>query len=380
VKIEKRKIKDLTPYDRNPRLNDKAVEAVLESLRHHGQVKPIVLSAKGHPFEQEVICAGHTTTKALTEFGAEEVNVVLQKFKDEAEFLDFNIRDNKTAEGAEWDEKELAALNAEFDLHLEEMDFDLSEYEDEMEGETDEDEVPEVPEEPNSKLGQIWKLGEHRLMCGDSTDKEQVEALMDGEKADMVFTDIPYNISQESNGLRELDYGDWDKGVGDIGLKCFAHGYGESFYFFCGDEQLSGILSAMKEAECSTRSFVWKKPNPTVMNGQNLWLPSQELCAYGKKSGATYNLKCEHAFYEGAPNGARVHPNQKPVELPEKCIIASSNNGETVLDFFGGSGSTLIACEKTKRKARLMELDPKYCDVIIKRWEDFTGNEAELVN
>jgi len=376
--MEIRDIVDILPYDRNPRKNKAAVDRVLESLNRHGQVKPLVLSAVGKPFEQEVVCCGHTTLDALKRFGAKEARVVIKEFADEAQFLDYNIRDNKSAEYAEWDEQMLADLNAEFDLDLDDMGFEID-LEPEKEGNTDEDDVPDVPEEPTSKLGQIWKLGDHRLMCGDSTEGKDISNLVNDDIIEMVFTDIPYNISQESNGLRELDYGDWDKGVHDIGEVVFSKGYGNTGYYFCGDEQLSGILMAMKKSDISTRTFVWKKTNPNVMNGQNLWLPSQELCAYGKRKGATFNGKCVHAFWEGAPDGARVHPNQKPVKLIEICLEASSNRGDFVLDFFGGSGSTLIACEKIGRKCRMMELDPKYCDVIIKRWEDYTGKKAELI-
>jgi ParB-like chromosome segregation protein Spo0J len=193
--METRKLAEITPYDRNPRKNDGAVDRVLESLNRHGQVKPIVLSAKGKPFAQETVVAGHTTLRALERFGAKEAFVVVKEFADEAQFVDYNLRDNKTSEFAEWDEQELANLSAEFDISLDEMGFEDFDIEEESEGNTDEDAVPEVPEEPTAKLGQIWKLGSHRLMCGDSTDREQVEALMDGEKADMVFTDPPYGIA-----------------------------------------------------------------------------------------------------------------------------------------------------------------------------------------
>ena len=197
--LETRNIKDLVPYDKNPRKNKEAVDRVLESLNRHGQVKPVVLSAKGKPFEQEVICAGHTTIQALKRFGAKEAFVVIKEFADEAQFVDYNIRDNKSAEFAEWDEAMLGELSAEFDVDLTEMGFEFDPTDEDKEGLTDEDEVPEVPTEPVAKLGQIWKLGDHRLMCGDSTDKAQVERLMDGVKADMVFTDPPFGISYSSS-------------------------------------------------------------------------------------------------------------------------------------------------------------------------------------
>ena len=147
-----------------------------------------------------------------------------------------------------------------------------------------------------------------------------------------------------------------------------------NIYIFCSRNQLHKVFDKFKND--SVDLLVWHKTNPTVMNGQNLWLPSQELCAYAKKPKAIFNEKCKHAFFEGAPNGNRVHPNQKPIELVQKCIEASSN--DSVIDFFGGSGSTLIACEKTNRKCFMMELDPHYCDVILKRWEDYSDKTAKL--
>ena len=285
----------------------------------------------------------------------------------------------------------IASIYGEFDKagvadYIEEADISVKELMDDyavpdinliegpvIEHDPKEDEVPDKAPAV-CKRGDLWQLGDHRLLCGDSTKAEDVARLMDGQKADMVFTDIPYNISQKSNGLRNLDYGEWDKGVHDIGLKTLWTDCAESFYYFCDDEQLSGLLSEMKSRGLSTRNFVWHKTNPTVMNGDKLWLPSQELCAYGKKPKAIFNAHCKHPFWEGSPGGGRVHPNQKPVELVEKCILASSK--DSVIDWFCGSGSTLIACEKTKRKCYGMELDETYCDVIIRRWEEFTQSKA----
>lgn len=184
--LENRPISELVPYDRNPRKNSKAVEHVLESLRRHGQVKPMVVSAPGHPFENEVVCCGHTTLQALKKFGAKEAKVIVKQFDSEEEFVDYNIRDNKTGEFAEWDEPVLAELLTDFDISADDLGFDFEMPDDENEGLTDEDEVPEAPEEPTAKLGQMWALGDHRLMCGDSTDREQVERLMGGKKAELI--------------------------------------------------------------------------------------------------------------------------------------------------------------------------------------------------
>ena len=259
-------------------------------------------------------------------------------------------------------------------LDIPEIDFDVEE--EEFKGNTDPDDVPEVEETPVTKMGDIWLLGEHRLLCGDSTKAEDVERLMDGEKADMVFTDIPYNISRKSNGLRNLDYGEWDKDVHDIGLKSFYLDIAESFYYFCGDYQLSEILLNFNSNGLSTRTFVWHKPNPTVINGEYIWLPSNELCAFGRKKGAIFNFKCEHAFFDGPSPSNRSHPNQKSFDLVSRCILASSVN--SVIDLFSGSGTTIIAAQQTKRKCYAMEISPQYVDVAVKRWQDFSGEDAVL--
>jgi len=332
------------------------------------------------------VIAGHCRVEAAKQLGLDEVPCIVLDNLSEAQKRAYVIADNKLALNAGWD---IGTLQAEFealkevDFNLELTGFSLEELvdifpEEESLALCDEDECPGVPDEPTTKLGDVWLLGEHRLMCGDSTSIDAVYKLMDGVTAAMVFTDIPYNISQKSGGLRDLDYGEWDKGVHDIGLQCLTNGYGTSVYMFCDGEQLSGLLSHMKALDMSTRTFIWKKPNPTVMNGQHIWLPSQELCAFGKSKGALFNEKCAHAFWEGVAPVKRVHPNQKPVELIERCVSASSAIGGAVLDYFGGSGSTLIACEKLKRKCYMMELSEFYCDVIIKRYEQYSGKKAEL--
>jgi site-specific DNA-methyltransferase (adenine-specific) len=379
--MDTRKIKSLIPYDKNPRKNTKAVDEVLKSLQKHGQVKPIVLSAKGKPFTDEIICAGHTTVLALKKFGAKEVKVVVKEFDSESDFVDYNIRDNKSGEFAEWDETILAELNAEFDIELDDMGFDDLVLEEDNEGETDEDEVPEVPEEPVAELGQIYKLGEHRLMCGDSTSKEAVEALMDGRKADMVYTDPPYGVSYTNNMNDNHDVIMNDDVILDFKhiLKQFSK-KNTHWYIWTSDPVYDQWREMYKDVFKST--VVWFKGGGGIGDLAGDYARNYEFCLFCQNGRRELNGSRDGGVWEiGKDSGSDyVHPTQKPVELSSFGIEKSCIKGDIVLDLFGGSGSTLIACEKTKRKCYMMELDPKYIDVIIKRWEDFTGKKAEVIN
>ena len=379
IKVEAKEIKMVDPSDLipNPKNNNRhpieQVERLKKIIHRQGFRVPIEVSNRSG-----FIVCGHLRHEIAMQLKMDKVPVIYQDFESEAIEYAHLTAENEIARWAELDKQAVYEDLKSIELDDIELlgieDFEIPDVE-VLDPQTDEDEVPEV-EHPITRRGDIWLLGNHRLMCGDSTMIDDVEKLMNGEKADMVFTDIPYSISQESNGLRNIDFGDWDKGVENIWQDCFYPDLADSFYYFCGDEQLSGILKLFKKHKLMTRNFVWHKTNPTPMNGDKLWQPSQELCAYGKKSGAIFNEKCKHSFWEGSPDSDRVHPCQKPVALIDKCILASSNN--SVIDFFGGSGSTLISSEKNNRKAFLMELDEKYCDVIINRWQNYTGKKAIL--
>jgi len=391
--LETRKIKDLIPYDRNPRNNKDAVDKVLESLNRHGQVKPIVVSAKGKPFEQETIVAGHTTMQALKRFGAKEAFVVVKEFADEAQFVDYNIRDNKAGEFAQWDDQELANLSAEFEIDLDEMGFEDFDIEEESEGNTDEDAVPEVPEEPTAKLGQMWKLGDHRLMCGDSTDREQVERLMGGEKADMVFTDPPYGDNHAAMEMRPKG------GKGCLAAKILNIENDSDISYL---SEVFGLISDVSIYDSPKFVFFkWNKWEKIKEMASSFGEP-KTVCVWDRDSqgASTFRINPVHefCFYWGTlgdkkekgnlrnvwrcrkeRDSKEMHPTVKPIEIIEPCLRMCCSLGGLVLDLFGGSGSTLIACEKTKRKCRMMELDPKYIDVIIERWQNFTGKKAELI-
>jgi DNA modification methylase len=381
-------LKDITEiknYDKNARTHsDEQIDQIVNSISNFGFNDPIEIDANS------VIISGHARLAAALRLGLTKVPTVVHAHLKGTKRDAYMLAANKIAMSSEWDlgllKDQLNLLDSEEQLFTgfneEELSLLLNE-ETFNTGLTDENDCPEIPIETICKLGDLWELGNHRLLCGDSLSIDDIDKLMKGITADMVFTDIPYSISQKSNGLRKLDYGDWDKNVINIGLDilpfAISHNTGP-IYIFCGDEQLSNLLIAMKEYKLSTRTFAWIKPNPTVLNGAKLWLPSLELCAYGKPSKAIHNAYCKRGIFEGAASsGDRVHPNQKPVQLIEMCISASTNPGHIVLDLFGGSGSTLIGCEKLKRKCFMMELDPKYCDVIIKRYENFTGHKATRI-
>ena len=377
--LKRIKIEELTPFDKNPRVNDQAVDRVLESLKFNGYVSPIVVNEIGHPFDQHVIAAGHTRWKALKKFGSTDIDVYVHKFESEKHFVRFNIEDNKAGEFAEWDEQMLADLGAEFDVDLVEMGFDFEMPEEENEGLTDEDDVPETPEEPTAKLGQIWKLGDHRLMCGDSTDRATVEALMDGEKADMVFTDPPYGIAYSSS-----KFDGNTKGVTNKRNKA---------EMIIGDNEDFDPSFILEMFDTVKEIFVWGMqyyPHKLGRGGVICWNKKQESeadCPHGDFelcwSKSERNKMCwlKWGGFNNKEKGEdRLHTTQKPIDLA-LWFFDNWGKGKTVIvDLFGGSGSTLIACEKNNRNCRMMELDPKYCDVIIKRWEDFTGKKAELIN
>lgn len=380
-----KKIDNLKEYESNSRTHSKEqIQKVVDSINEFGFTNPLLID------ENNTIIAGHCRLEAAKRLGMDEVPcIVLDGLSDEQKAA-LVIADNRIALDAGWNYdilKNRFSFLKGSDYDLLKTGFDIDEIADIFPADEPEvfcadDDCPDVPDEPIAKLGDVWLLGSHRLLCGDATSIDAVDKLMDGVKADMVFTDIPYSISQKSNGLRELDYGEWDKGVKNIGvdvLNTIISFNSGAFYIFCGDEQLSLLLIALRGYKMSTRTLAWVKPNPTVINGEKLWLPAIELCAYGKPVKGVHNAHCKRGIYEGGTiTKDRVHPNQKPVELVQMCVDASSNTGDTVLDLFGGSGSTLIACEKLGRKCYMMELSEQYCDTIIKRYENYTGKKAIL--
>jgi site-specific DNA-methyltransferase (adenine-specific) len=391
MEIIQMKIADVIPYERNPRINENAIEAVAASIKEFGWRAPIVVD------ENHVIICGHTRLLAAKHLGLDTVPVHIAKGLTPEQVKAYRIADNKTSEIAEWDYDllplELADLQqADFDLSL--LGFDADELDKLLNGEdavaegmTDPDEVPEPPEEPVSKRGEIYQLGNHRLMCGDSTDNANVEALMLGEKANLLLQDPPYNVAYEGGTAEHLtiqndnmDDAAFSNFLTDA-FKCAVEVMkpGAAYYIFHADSEGYNFRGACKAAGLQVRQcLVWKKDSLVLGRQDYLWI--HEPILYGWKDGAAHNWYSDRkqttVLEFDRPKRSELHPTTKPVEMLVYLIKNSSQRGELVADFFGGSGSTLIAAEQIGSKAYLMELDEKYCDVIRKRWAEFTHGEG----
>lgn len=398
LKVEMWPIERCIPYCRNPRKNDEQVDRMASAIKEFGFRIPIVAKSDGS------LVDGHLRLKAAQKLGLKEVPVALADELTEAQVKAFRILANKSANWAEWEpdllKLELQELQ-ELDFDLELTGFELPELEDILgegagggtEGQTDPDAVPEAQEEPVSRLGDVWLLGRHRLMCGDSTDAGSVAMLMAGEKADMVFTDPPYNVAGESKNFavsvskayENLSEAEWDKGF-DIhpALERIGENLAsDASVYVCTSHFLAPDIWAWMKGWADFHGYcVWSKPNPMPSLAKRHWTWNTELVCYATKGKHVFNFPDEgHALSTwtiNKQNGDSGHPTEKPVAVPEHAILHSSAEGQTVLDLFGGSGSTLIACEKTGRVCRMMELAPRYVDVIVRRWQDFTGQEATL--
>ena len=366
----------LVPYDKNTKKHDKTqISNVAESIKQYGFVQPIVID------KENVVVIGHCRLLAAKQLKMKEVPCVCVEDLTEEQVKALRIVDNKSNE-SEWDFDFLADELLEIDLSA--FDFDFGIEDEEEETEIVEDEAPEVDEdaEPIAKLGDIWQLGRHRLMCGDSTDKATVELLMDGKKADMVFTDPPYG-----NGTSGK-YGRGQLGVrtikGDENLDVFTKVIEsldfERIVYFLQWRTLAESLESISEKGLKINTVaVWDKKN-AGLNGAGGISEQWEAIIfagnikYKKFGGNVFTVAREQHRREDSP-----HPHQKPIKLLAE-IFDFIDECESVFDPFGGSGSTLIACEQLDRTCYMMELDPKYCDVIIRRYENLTGEKAVLIN
>lgn len=419
-------IDEITPYENNLRNNEASVKAVAASIREFGFKVPIVIDSNG------VIIAGHTRHKAALQLGLETVPAIRADDLTDEQVQAFRLADNKTAELAEWD---FDKLNAE----LSELSgFDMSQFGFEPTepdaGEITEDDVPEIDEEnePTTQLGDIWQLGGHRLICGDSTDPKVLAALCDGAEMDLILTDPPYNVdySEKVKMLNKVDQAKRNTDVIANDKMSVAEFYaflldafkavyavakpGAAAYIFHASMESANFMRAFTAAGFKHASnLVWVKNN--LVLGMNDYHWKHEPIIYGWKEGAGHYftdsrvettviddspningmskaelkayikelLQREPAntvIYEDKPQRSADHPTMKPVKLLAYLIRNSSRTGENVIDPFGGSGSTLIACEQTSRRCYTAELDPKYCDVIIERLERLTGDKAVKIS
>ena len=385
----------LKPYEKNTRKHSPTdIEQIKASIEADGFNDPIGIWS-----DDNIIIEGHGRQIAALEMGLKTVPCIRLDHLTDTQRRDYAIRHNRTAELSEWDfstlEEEIARLQIE-GVDLSGLAFDLPEADEDGEQEqAEEDETPEVPEQPKSTTGAIYKLGEHRLMCGDSTNREHVATLMGGKLADMVFTDPPYNIASDSKNfaadcskaMGDLSNAEWDKGfdIKNLFPVLFDFLAKNVSVYVCTSHFLAGdIWNWMKEWADHYSYCIWSKPNPMPSLSKRHWTWNTELICYATRGKHTFNFPAEgHALSTwtiSKKNGETGHPTEKPVAVPSMAITHSSKQGDIVLDLFGGSGSTLIACEQTGRKCYMMELDPRYVDIIIERWENLTRMKAVLLN
>ena len=438
MEIIYKKVQDLIPQINNSRTHsEEQVNQIVASINEFGFTNPLLID------EKDNIIAGHGRLLASKKLKMEEVPCIVLSGLTEAQKKAYIIADNKMALNAGWDEEllkiELENLK-ELDFDLELTGFNIDELDDilgknEEETEIVEDEVPEVPEEPKAKLGDIYQLGNHRLMCGDSTSEEDVIKLMNGEIADLVVTDPPYNVNIGQGGgsicsmriqnhrtdgatIKNDNMDDSEFNV--FLIKAFKNIYenlknGGVFYVWHGQTKSDIFIQTLRKNQLEIREMlIWNKDRLVMGRQDYQW--KHEGCVYGWKDGASHYfiddrkqttvfedkkpdikkmkkeelIKLLEEIYsdkhsttiinEERPGVSEEHPTMKPVKLIARQVKNSSRIGEKVLDLFGGSGTTLITCEQLNRKCYMMEYDPHYIDVIIQRWENFTGKKAELLN
>lgn len=382
MELKTMSLSDIHPYPNNPRKNKAAVEAVKESIRQCGYVAPIIVD------ENYVILAGHTRYRALKSLGGGQIQVIVREGLTEDQKRKYRILDNKTNEFAEWD---LDKLELELDgLDFEGFDFGFD-LEEEVPDAVEDDYDAEPPEEPKSKRGDIYRLGRHLLMCGDSTDINDVERLMGDDKADLLLTDPPYNVNYEGKTKDALkiqnDSMDNDSFRQFLRDAFFAADTvmkpGACFYIWHADSEGYNFRGACFDIGWKVREcLIWNK-NSMVMGRQDYqW--KHEPCLYGWKDGASHlwasDRKQTTVLDFKRPTRADIHPTMKPIALFDYQIKNNTKGQDIVLDLFNGSGTTIMACEQNGRCARAMELDPRYVDATIDRWEKFTGQKAELMS
>lgn len=410
LKIEYFGVDEIKPYEKNPRKNDGAVEAVANSIKEFGFKNPIIVN------KDLIVIAGHTRLKASKKLGLKKVPCVVVRDLTEEQERALRIADNKTSELAEWD-LELLQQEIEQIMTIDMTDFGFEEVAPEPAEVVEDNYEPTLKEETRTQVGQVWKLGEHRLYVGDATETKSYDKLMGDEKADMVLTDPPYNVAYESadgksiqnDKMENFQFEEFLTSAFKPMVEFLKEGRG--FYVFHASRSQREFENALNEAGLQVREqLIWNKNSFTLGRQDYQW--KHEPILYGWKDGDRHyftNDRTQATVYEQEPEDLEKmkkddlialikefykyttvidenkplkdaeHPTMKPIKLMARFIENSSKPGEIVLDNFGGSGSTLMACEQTGRKCRTMELDPQYADVILDRWEKFTGKTAELM-
>jgi len=372
---------------------DRSAALIAESLKRYGAARSIVID------EDNRILAGNGTVEGAKKAGINKVRIIEAEGDEliavrrtglsEDEKVGLAIADNRSSDLSEWDNEMLRQLSEEHDLTpWFEDDELLAEVLEPEQGKTDPDDVPEPPKEPITKPGDLWILGNHRLLCGDSTDTVALERLMENKPADLWLTDPPYNVNYEggtglkiqNDNMKDAEFRQFLKDV-YIAANCFLRP-GAAFYIWHADSEGYNFRGAAFDTGWKVRQcLIWLKSSLVMGRQDYQW--KHEPCLYGWTEGAAHTWNSDRKqttileFDKPRRNGE--HPTMKPVELFQYQMANSTKQGDVVLDSFGGSGTTIIAAERIHRKARLMELDPAYCDVIVKRWEDFTGNTAVCV-
>lgn len=375
MNIEQMKVKEIIPYAKNAKKHDKTqIANVAESIKRFGFAQPLVVD------KDNVLIIGHCRLLAAKQLKIREVPVVRMDDLTEEQVKQLRLLDNKLNE-SDWDIDLLADEVGELDFDGFELDWGFKELED---ASVVEDEAPEPPEEPVSKLGDIYLLGSHRIMCGDSTNLDDVAKLMDGNLADLLVTDPPYNVDYEGKAGKIQN----DKMSNDNFRQFLIDAFtsanesmksGAAFYIWHADSEGFNFRGACTDIGWTVREcLIWKK-NSMVLGRQDYqW--QHEPCLYGWKEGSKHKWNADRKqttiLEFDRPVKSDLHPTMKPVNLMAYQVRNSSEQGDIVLDLFGGSGSTLMACEQLGRTNYSMEYDPRFVDVIVKRWENFTGKKA----
>jgi len=372
--IQNKLVDDLIEYENNPRINDEAIDVVGRSIKEFGFKVPVIIDANN------VIVAGHTRVKACKKLGIKEVPCIIADDLTEDQLKAFRLADNKTHEFALWDDEKLFKELEKIEIDM--LQFGFEDLDSLIEPEVFDDEFNEddyIIETPYAKRGDVFVLGKHRLMCGDSTDSNDVKILLDDQLVDMVFTDPPYNVDYEGTAGKIQNDKQEDSAFYDFLYKAFNNMFegikaGGSIYVCHADTEGYNFRKAYREAGFKlAQVLIWVK-NSLVLGRQDYhW--RHEPILYGWKEGAAHYFiddRTQDTIWEyNKPSSNNLHPTMKPLELVGKAITNSSKRGQVILDLFGGSGSTLIAAEQAARKSYLMELDEKFVDVIVRRYLNF---------